>query len=401
MKKRYIFKKLHWLPLILVLAITATTVTAATSPYVQDSFWMADPLFSGTPGDPTGAQPGDTVPGYWYRDTTNQNALAQYTEDQFTGELIELYNEGVRVQVYVNDDGANITLIDSDDYFLVVGCGGGIQQAFKAKDKLENTFGTKIVAGLIMTDITDEVIWGCRVWKGTFNSPFYASSSFDKAMSNKQMFQTENEARYQMFNGTFLPWGSDSLVGSGAMAEYRAVQPQKWYEPTVDISSPTEITFEGITLTLSPTFEEDAGLMVSIPEAGITILGDMFGHHLPNVDGNVSFQKIPPAEVIEFLNQLSAANPYILVFKSGLPVIGYDNVQAAITAQRDAMTYLLQEVQDKVGSGYTLDEIISTTHLSDALSDSPYNQEYASDEASIIRWIYTYYMGWFSEEPVG
>ena len=58
---------------------------------VPASFWMPDPLDPGQPAPDPATPPDTAVPGWWWRDTTNQNAIAQHSEDQFTGQVYQLY----------------------------------------------------------------------------------------------------------------------------------------------------------------------------------------------------------------------------------------------------------------------------------------------------------------------
>ena len=65
----------------MISVLLTTPVLAVTPPFLLlDSFWMADPLFDGksNPNAYKHAEPGDDVPGYWWRDTTNQNANANH-----------------------------------------------------------------------------------------------------------------------------------------------------------------------------------------------------------------------------------------------------------------------------------------------------------------------------------
>ena len=405
MKIGNVFTKLRRLALVVVpvLALTATAVTAATNPYAISSFWMSDPLFTGTPGDPTNAQPGDTVPGYWYRDTTNQNALAQYTQDQFTDEVIALYNSTtLNVYEYISNGGTNVTLFTSGSDYMIVGCGGGTAEATLARNKLYGLIASKTLRGVIMTDVYNEDTWGCKVW--TKAQPYvvlYANASFDDSLQEAFFIDTARTTRREAFYGTSLSWGSDSLLGAGAMGEYRAVNPQYYQEPTALISSRTNLSLGSNTITLIPTQNGDAGLMVWLPEPGIAILGESFGHFLPDLGlGDPLKARVNPSEVCDFLNSLRSLGPNILVYKSGQPVIGSSEVLTAVVAQRDALQNLRDQTLNKINQGYPVDEIVATTHLTGTLAASPYNQEYASDQASIVRYIYSHYMGWFDGEPI-
>ncbi len=400
MKRGNVFSKLRRLVLVVVpvLAITATAVTASTN-----SFWMSDPLFTGTPGDPTNAQPGDTVPGYWYRDTTNQNALAQYTQDQFTDEVIALYNSAtLNVYEYISNVGTNVTLFTSGSDYMIVGCGGGTAEATQARGKLYGLIAGKALRGVIMTDMYEEDIWGCRFWTRAQPSVvLYANASFDDSLQETYFIQTARTTRREAFYGTSLPWGSDSLLGAGAMGEYRAVQPQYYHGPAALISSRTVITLGSSLITLIPTLNGNAGLMAYLPEPGIAVIGEFYGHFLPDLGlGDPLKAKVNPSEVCNFLDSLRELAPNILVYKSGQPVIGPSEVLTAVLAQRDALQNLRDQTLNKINQGYPVDEIVATTRLPDALATSPYNQEYASDQASIIRYVYSYYIGWFNGESI-
>ena len=83
------------------------------------SFWMPDPLDPGQP-QPAADTPPDTAwPGWWWRDTTNQNAIAQHSETQFTGQAYQIYvSSKLRVYVYVAAKGANTVAIITTNNFL-------------------------------------------------------------------------------------------------------------------------------------------------------------------------------------------------------------------------------------------------------------------------------------------
>lgn len=400
MKRGNVFNKLRRLALAVVpvLAITAATVTAATN-----SFWMADPLFSGTPGDPTNAQPGDTVPGYWYRDTTNQNALAQYTQDQFIDNVVALYNSAtLNVYEYISAGGTNVTLITAGSDYMIFGCGGSTAGATAARNKLYGLIAGKTLRGVIMPDSYYEDTWGCKTWtKGQSSMVIYANAFFDDTLQRGFFIDTAQITRREAFYGMSLSSGSDGSLGAGAMGTYRAVRPQYYQEPTALVSSQTDITLGDATIRLIPTLDEDAGLMAYLPEPGMAIIGEFYGHFLPDLGlGDPLKADIDPSEACDFLDSLRRLAPNILVYKSGLPVIGSSEVLTAVLAQRDGLQNLRDQTLNKINQGYPVDEIVATTHLPDALAASPYNQEYASDQASIVRYVYSYYMGWFDGESI-
>lgn len=403
MKNLTFFKKFRWLAISLMIALTATIVYAATSPYALNSFWMADPLDPGQPAPDPSTPPDTAVPGYWYRDTTNQNALAQYTADQFTDEVVLLpATATLNVYEYIGKSGPNVTLITSGNNYAIVGCGGGTTEATIARNKLFGYIVGKTLRYVILNDANEETIWGCKVWtKTSYGVEYYGSSSFKERLLRKYYFKDGFIELKQMFYGLSLPWGSDSLLGAGTMGEYRAVRPQFDQQPTIWISSQTDITLGSATISLRPSLDGDAGLTVYLPEPNVVILGEVFGHFLPDL-GLVDPTKnqIDPRDAINFIDSLRDFAASGLLYKSGQPVIGHAEVLTAILAQRDALQYLHDQTLLKIDQGFPVDEIVASTHLPDSLGNSPYNQEYASDQASIIRYIYSSYLGWFDGEPV-
>ncbi len=90
--------------------------------------------------------------------------------------------------------------------------------------------------------------------------------------------------------------------------------------------------------------------------------------------------------------------PDMLVFMHGLPIYGADVVDAAISAERDALQYLHDQTLAAANSGMRLDDIVNTVRLVPPLSASQYTASLAADQAAIVRAVYHQYMGWFDGE---
>ena len=75
------------------------------------SFWTPDPLDPGKPQPAPDTPPATAVPGWWWRDTTNQNAIAQHSADEFTGQVYQVFSSSkLKVMVYSSLGGPNVTV---------------------------------------------------------------------------------------------------------------------------------------------------------------------------------------------------------------------------------------------------------------------------------------------------
>ena len=127
--------------LVVTLLITAVTVAAATSPYVIPSFWMVDPLDPGQPAPDPSTPPEADVLGYWWRDTANQNAIAQHSQDEFTGQVSTAYHSrAFDILVDNSATGPNVTVLMTADDLVLVGPGAGRMRRTRPRLPLRTTF---------------------------------------------------------------------------------------------------------------------------------------------------------------------------------------------------------------------------------------------------------------------
>src|SRR5512147_2553628 len=81
--------RLAIMALVGILAIAALAF-ADMPDYHLASGWAVDPVFTGktNPNVIKNAQPGDYIPGYWYRNTHNQNGLWDHTVSQYLDQVL-------------------------------------------------------------------------------------------------------------------------------------------------------------------------------------------------------------------------------------------------------------------------------------------------------------------------
>lgn len=364
--------------------------------YCRPSGWMEDPL------DPGHEPPAVDVPfdaaveGYWWRDTSNQNALDRHTLDIGTDQIVPLYvTDTFSVYVYMTRGGPNITLMTTPKSYMIVGnCGCGSNEATYAKNRMMSLISGKILRGIILADSTPDSVWGCLVWmKENFYADIYASNLFDDAMQHQFFVETRLIDMYQRFRGTFMHWGAEEFLGSGSMVQFRATPPQSWERASVFIDEPTLVDFDGNQIELIPVGAATSdNLMVYMLGPKILSVGNAASWQLADV-GLIPGTRFDPTDLAVTLDFMRWLQPDMLVPKSGPPLMNATDVLDFVTVQKDSLDSIRYQTINKINTGYTLDEVETMVKLPENLANSPYSQEYASDVPSIVRAIWANYLG--------
>ena len=378
------------------------------------SFWMPDPLDPGQPQPAAGTPPETAVPGWWWRDTTNQNAIAEHTAGQFTGTVYQPYSATkLKVMVYSSASGSNsVALVGTSSWWLV-GPGGGRDEAPAAKEAFAGscpTFSTKTLKGIVLTGVSQEETWGSQFWRNAFRTnppaPVYADAAYVAAKAERDAVSTaiaarENDAYGQAWvsgvtNISTVAWGPDGLLGVGSMRQYVPVLPY-YVAPDNLLSESATFYLDGVTpLELRRTMDGSAGLMVWMPNQGILIAGDS-GRYLPDA-GSIRLAGVSIPKRIAVLNEMIGLAPAHFVPAHGTPISGAASVQSALAAQRDALQSIYDQALARINAGDTIDEAAAAVTLPADLAASPYNQELVSTISGIVRNIYHEKLGWFGGE---
>ena len=407
------------------------TNAAAANPNALASYWMADPLDPGRPAPAAGTPPETAVPGWWWRDTTEQNALSQHTADQFTGQVIHAYHRdayvytggadsAIDVWVYSSKAGSNVTLIMTDKKSLLVGCGGGGAEALAARAAfLANVpgFVQRTGIGAVLPDANPESYWGCLKW----NLPnIYISSGFDEERVRSEVAGVEKTRRTSYTFGQGLPWGPDGNVGLGWARAYNPIEVAD-RPPTVALYETTRVLMEGVVVVLNP--RAGSNLMVYLPPAsgdfsdpdlrygsfsgsnqawcshnyGLLVVGDEVGSYFPD-QGSLATATATVSYVNADLGEIRSFHPGVLVMAHGLPVNGAAAIDGVVVAQRDALQYVYDQTLAGIDAGLTESEIAATVQLPPELAANPYNQEFVSGIPGVVRNVYHSTMGWFGGE---
>lgn len=378
-------------------ATFSLTNSGVASQYCRDSYWMADPLDPGHAPPATDTPIDSAVEGWWWRDTSNQNALLQHSKEIGTDTIVTLYTSPTfNVYVFINPWGPNVTLMVTQKNYMIVGCGGDSNVATYARNRLAPLFAGRTLSGIVLIDSTPEDNWDCKVWtKANFFADIYASSSFNQSMQQQGFVLNRLMDNYRRFMGTDQAWGADNFLGSGSMDEWQPgnLNLHIWTDPTVFIKEPQMITFDGNSIEAAP-MHGAAGdnLMLFLLGPKIVIPGDAMSWNLPDAGLLLrpGFSITDWMVTLDFLRYLNSDS---LIPKNGQPVLGASNVSSYILGVKNALQYIRDHTIMGINQGYTLDQIQKMVELPADLANKPYNQEFASDVPSIVRATWTELMG--------
>lgn len=368
----------------------------------RPSFWMEDPLDPGRPAPPAGTDPATPWAGWWWRDTTNQNALWQHTAEQFTDAVIPVWvdDTGTRgVYVYSAAGGGNVAAVVDGDEYMIVGCGGGRNYAVEARSRFAEAipgFTRKSLRQVVVPEVDQESYWGCSSWtRFSLNIPLYANAAFLGAIGDWTLVNDELNRRQAWTYGTDLAWGLDGFLGAGSLRDYR---PDAAFKHPISnyVSAETALTLGTFAITLIPTAGGE--LLTSLPDQKVVIVPSL-GQYLPDA-GSLRGRSPRIEEAIADLQTILDLQPDALVPLNGLPVVGPAQVAAAATAQRDALDDIRLQTVQQMNQGMPEDEIAAAVALPADLAANPYNREFAGAVPFLVHAIYHEYLGWFGGNPL-
>jgi uncharacterized repeat protein (TIGR01451 family) len=415
MKKKIFFCFIVMLALVIPLTLP---IWATSSSFIIDPYWMADPLDPGHSSPDPATPPDSDVEGYWWRDTANQNALADYTEDQFTGEVVKVYSFRLfNVYVYCSKGISNATVIQTvqkheegdpetpteviDSYdVIVIGTGGGTEAARAAKAAIAAAFPVSVpitVKGIVITSPNLEQLCGAPVWyEGQAAPPIYAAEGCIEKLNHSGEVFTGVSNRYDKVSGVGLSNGPDAFLGSGTTAETNSLPTETPVLPDTIITEQTQVVYNKVPFTLVPC-AADGCLMAWIPGHKILFPYDLFGSYLPDT-APLTGPVVPVQNVISDIQTMLSYNPNFYIPQHTRPTIGNSDTITCLTMQKSALAYIHDQTIKGINLGKGPGEIAGEIVLPAILAASPYNQEFVNSTASIVKGIYYEYMGWFDGE---
>lgn len=359
--------------------LAATPVLADVSGQM-DSRWEPDPL-----------QPG----AQWWRDTTNQNDIAQYYNDIYPWDPwyphVEIVADGVYVVRGVGLSNV-IALIGDTEWVLIDSMDSPVHMQV-ALLLLRPYVGTKRLKALIYTSEDYTHYSGSSVVAPLFSIPVYASSEFFTALAARSA-SPEFFIYNLRINGVYLTVGPDGLIGPT-----NTVGKFPFQYPNQQISAETTINLAGFNIDLIPAESaNDADMLVWLPDQHVLFCGDAWSPAFPNIGPLTGNGRSVP-EWVSTLNTMMSLHPDVMVPTHGPVISSNAEINTILTNYCDAMQYVYDSTQTLISQGVSEDDAAAQVQLPESWASDPYLQPFVSSIASAVRGIYHPDDLWFSSEP--
>ena len=309
--------------------------------------------------------------------------------EEFRQEVIEV-TEGIYVAVgYAL---GNAILVEGEDGVLIIDTTGrNAARAIKAEfDRIT----TDPVRAIIYTHSHGDHTQGASVFAGDAEPEVYAHESFLRENRPTPVGRSGREGGNQSGgelpaelrpNRGIGPGGGGGGGGSGYM------------EPTVTFSGERyafEVAGINVELVYAPGETNDQ-IYVWLPDRQVLFPGDNFYRAFPNVYG---IRGVPLRRVdhwVQSLAKMVEEDPAYLVPSHGRPIIGRDNVRAALRPYHDGVESVLDQTIAGMNQGLRPDELAEAVRLPEDLAQHPWLREFYGSVEWSVRAIYSFYLGWF------
>lgn len=144
--------------------------------------------------------------------------------------------------------------------------------------------------------------------------------------------------------------------------------------------------------------ETDDHTWTWIPGRRILACGDFFIWASPNAGNPQKVQRYPKEWAIA-LREMGALGAETMLPGHGLPIVGSDRIQQALTDTAELLESLHDQTIAMMNEGARLDEIIHTVRGPEHLLAKPYLRPIYDEPEFVVRNIWRLYGGWFDGNP--
>ncbi len=288
---------------------------------------------------------------------------------------------------------SNFSFIEGTDGLIVVDAGFYPGASAKALSDLRQS-SDKPIKAIIYTHIHLDHTGGIDAFldKGASTPPVIYGPALWEPFVRESTSVLMPMVLWRAFaqNGVLLPKGESGAVGAGigpvpSMAGNSRIAP-----PSVQIAERTRIEVAGVTLDLIPTPGDIASshLMVWMPEARVLFAGDILGGTFPYVETSRFELDRDPKGFVESLDLALELEPEYVVPGHGRVLLDSKDVVDVLTANRDVIQYLIDQVERLIAKGYSADQIIDEFELPENLAQHPDLQPHYHRVEWMIRGMY-------------
>ena len=135
-----------------------------------------------------------------------------------------------------------------------------------------------------------------------------------------------------------------------------------------------------------------------VPERRILHPGDLFIWSVPNAGNPQKVQRYV-GEWAVALRRMAALKPEVLVPGHGLPILGTDRVQVALSDTAEFLESIESQVLALMENGCALDEVLHNVSVPGHLRDKPYLQPIYDHPQFLVRNVWRQFGGWYDGHP--
>ncbi len=144
--------------------------------------------------------------------------------------------------------------------------------------------------------------------------------------------------------------------------------------------------------------ETDDHTWTWLPEQRAACIGDLFIWNFPNAGNPQKVQRFPDEWAVA-LRTIIDYEPELLLPAHGLPIAGRERIARVLDESATALEHLVRDVLDMMNAGATLDEIIHSVRVDDAVLRLPYLRPLYDEPEFVVRNVWRRFGGWWDGNP--
>ena len=144
--------------------------------------------------------------------------------------------------------------------------------------------------------------------------------------------------------------------------------------------------------------ETDDHTWAWLPDHRAACIGDLFIWNFPNAGNPQKVQRYPE-DWATALRSIIAHEPELLLPAHGLPIAGRERIGRVLEVAATALERLVADVLAMMNGGSTLDEIIHTVRVDEAVLQLPYMRPLYDEPEFVVRNVWRRYGGWWDADP--
>ncbi len=144
--------------------------------------------------------------------------------------------------------------------------------------------------------------------------------------------------------------------------------------------------------------ETDDHTWAWLPEQRVACVGDLFIWNFPNAGNPQKVQRYPEDWAVA-LRSIIERQPELMLPAHGLPIAGRERIARVLDVAATALEGLVRDVLALMNGGASLDEIIHTVRVDDAVLQLPYMRPLYDEPEFVIRNVWRRYGGWWDADP--